>query len=111
MIHLLGTIGMVAAAVGSAGFCVVYHLSARWWRSEEGWHLMSFTGALAAAFVWLTVRTFVVSPRPVSVGVEVGRTLVFCGIAGLLWWRLWILYRRQIRPVVRRGRRQPEERS
>ncbi|KAB2347361.1 putative phage holin [Actinomadura rudentiformis] len=104
MIQLIGTIGLVAAAVTSTTFCLLYHLSARWWRSEEGWHLMSFTAALAVVFDWVTVRSFLAGARPVSLGVEIARAVIYCTIAALLMWRCWLLYRRQIRPGLKRER-------
>jgi hypothetical protein len=101
VIHLMGTVGLVVGAVAATGFCVLYHLSARWWRSEEGWHLMSFTGALALVFDWLAWRTLAVEPRPVPLGVGVTRAVIYWAVASLLVWRLWLLWRRQIRPGLR----------
>lgn len=105
MIQLIGTIGLVACAVASSGFVVLYHLSARWWRTEEGWHLMTFTGALAVVFDWVTFRTLAVDPRPVGPAVGIVRAAIFIIIAVLLAWRVWLLYRRQIRPGLRRTER------
>lgn len=102
MIHMLGTVGLVAGAAAATVFVVLYHLSARWWRSEEGIHLMAFTGALAMVFNWLTVRTLLVDPRPVSAGVGVTRAVIYWLVAALLVWRLTLLWRRQIRPGLRR---------
>lgn len=99
---MLGTIGLVAGAAAATAFVVLYHLSARWWRSEEGIHLMAFTGALAVVFDWIAMRTFLANPRPVSLGVEITRAVIYCTVAALLVWRLWLLYRLQIRPGLKR---------
>ncbi|TDD97656.1 putative phage holin [Actinomadura rubrisoli] len=104
MIQLLGTIGLVAGAVAATAFVGLYHLSARWWRSEEGIHLMAFTGALAVVFDWQSVRALIVGMRQVSLGVEITRAAIYCTVAALLVWRLWLLYRLQIRPGMKRER-------
>jgi uncharacterized membrane protein len=104
LIHLIGTIGIVAGAVSATAFVGLYHLSARWWHSEEGWHVMSFTAALAVVFDWLAVRTLLTDARPLAPGIGVTRAVIFWAIASLLLWRLWLLYRRQIRPGLKRER-------
>lgn len=104
MIHLLGTIALLAGAVVATLFVVLYHLSAHWWGSEEGWHVMSFTGAIAAVLDFTSVRALTATPLHLPPGVDVARTLIFGTVAGLLAWRLWMLYRIQIRPSWRRSR-------
>lgn len=107
MIHLLGNVGLVAGAAAALLFCVAYHLSARWWTSPEGRHLMSFTGTLAAVLSYSTWRTLTSPPLPLPASVEVVRALIFCAVAGLLVWRCWMLGRAQIWASWRRekGRR------
>ena len=105
MIQTIGTIGLAVGAVAATAFVVLYHLAARWWKSEEGWHLMSFTAALAAVFDWLVVRTLTVDPRPMSIGTGLIRASIYCTVAALLVWRLWLLYRLQIRPGLRKRER------
>ncbi|MGI5169872.1 putative phage holin [Spirillospora sp. CA-253888] len=101
---MIGTVGLVVGAVAATLFCALYHLSARWWRSEEGWHLMSFTGAMALVFNFVAIRTLAVPPRPVSLGLGITRAVIYCTVAALLLWRLWLLYRVQIRPGMKRER-------
>lgn len=96
MIHLIGTIGLVAGAVAATLFCVAYHLSARWWTSPEGRHLMAFTGTLALVLTYSMWRTLTTAPPPLPTGVEVVRMLTFCGVGGLLVQRCWMLARAQI---------------
>lgn len=102
MIHLLGTVSVLAGGVAATLFVVLYHLSARWWTSEEGRHLMSFTFVMAAVLDYVSVRTMVGGSRPPSLGVDVPRFVIFGLVAVLLIWRLLMLYRIQIRPRARR---------
>jgi hypothetical protein len=96
-VHLAGTIALWLGLVSSAALCGLYHLTAPWWRSAEGRHLMSFTGGLALILSWLAYRSVFAAPPPTA-GDEVGRTVV----AVLMVWRLALLWRRQIRPAFRR---------
>lgn len=102
MIHLLGTISLAVGSGAATLFVAAYWVSARWWRSEEGWHLMSFTAALALILDWLLYRNLITTARPAAIGEEIGRAAIYCAIAGLLLWRLWLLWRRQIRPSLTR---------
>lgn len=103
MIHTLGTAALMVGGAASTAFVVLYHLSARWWRSEEGWHLMGFTGALALILDFVTWRTLTTAPRVAGLGIEIARLAIFALVAALLVWRLWMLYRIQIRPRRRTG--------
>lgn len=103
LIHLLGTIGLIGGGAAATVFVVLYHLSARWWTSEEGWHLMSFTGAIAAVEDYTAIRTLTVTPRPISLTVDISRLVIFGLVGGLLVWRLWMLYRIQVRSSRRRS--------
>lgn len=105
MIHLIGTVGLVAGAVAATLFVVAYHLSARWWVSEEGRHLMSFTATMAAVLTYTAVRTLTTPARELPRSVEVVRALIFCTVAGLLVWRCWMLGRAQIWASWRRRER------
>ncbi|NEA22598.1 hypothetical protein [Actinomadura bangladeshensis] len=100
-LHLAGTVALWLGLVSAAMFCGLYHLSAPWWRSAEGWHLMSFTGGLALILGWLAYRSIFAAPPPTT-GDEVGRTIVYSLVAVLMIWRLGLLWRRQIQPAFRR---------
>lgn len=97
MIHLLGTVCVVVGAVASGGFVALYWASARWYRSAEGWHLMTFTGLLAIVLAYTSYRNLAVMPRPAAAGVEIARLVIFAAVAASLLWRVWLLYRIQIR--------------
>lgn len=99
MIELLGTVLIVASAVMAVTFCVAYHLSARWWRSEEGRHLMSFTAVIAAVLILWTIGALTPAHGPWWL---VLRLVAFSGVPIVLAWRLLMLYRLQIRPAFRR---------
>lgn len=102
MVHLLGTVSLIAGAVTSTMFVALYWVSARWYRSAEGWHLMTFTGVIALVLLFTSYRTLTTAPRPMSAGIDIARLAIFGSVALLLVWRLWLLYRIQIRSSRRR---------
>lgn len=100
-VHLAGTVALWLSLGSAVTFCGLYHLTAPWWRSAEGWHLMSFTGGLGLILSWLAYRSIFAAPPPTA-GDEVGRTVVYSIVAALMVWRLGLLWRRQIRRAFRR---------
>lgn len=100
MVHMIGTAALWAGVSAGALFVVVYHLSAPWWKSAEGRHLMSFTGALALILGWLAYRS-IFTPRTLTGAEEWTRAAVYLVVATLMVWRLALLWRRQIRPALR----------
>lgn len=103
MIHRLGDIAAIIGAVAATVTCIAYHLSARWWESEEGRHLMSFTAALAVYLDWASYRILTSQAALLKAGDDVARTVVFASVAVLLVWRFLLLGRRQIWASWRRA--------
>lgn len=104
MIHAIGDIGVLVGAVAATVFVVAYQLTARWWRSEEGRHMMSFTTVIAVALDYASWRVLTAQPWPYPPAVDAIRTGIFCAIAVLMVWRCWILGRRQIWASWRRSK-------
>ena len=95
MIHLIGNILIVICAGLATAICALYHLSARWWESEPGRHIMSFT-AVIALLLWLwTIGAFFDRD---ATWFQALRLVAFFGLPWVLGWRLWLLYKIQIRP-------------
>lgn len=111
MIHQVGDFAAFVGATAATVTCIAYHLSARWWESEEGRHLMSFTAALALYLDWASYRILTSQAVTLKPGDDVTRTVIFASIAALLVWRFLLLGRRQIWASWRRtgGRRAREE--
>jgi hypothetical protein len=87
-----GNVALFAAFVFAALFVALYGLARKWWRTETGWHLMTFTLSLA-----------VITGR-LSAGVLTGWTLsaperlgVYALIAVGLGWRLGMFVRTLLR--------------
>lgn len=96
MVQLLGTVLIAVSAVLAVAICVLYHRSARWWESEAGRHVMSFTGVIALVlWLWLIGALTQTQDRPWW---DVVRLVAFTGVPWVLGWRLWLLYKLQIRP-------------
>lgn len=93
--YVVGTALVFVSAALAWAFCIGYHLSARWWESRAGRHLMTFTGALAVVLTLWAVGAVTPTKGPWW---EVTRLVAFTGIPASLGWRLWLLYRLQIRP-------------
>ena len=98
-VHALGNLGVFAGAASASLFVVVYWLTAPWWKSQEGWHLMAFTGCLGLTLDYSSWRIVTSQVHLQSAGVEVVRAAVFLAVGGLLVWRLVMLYHAQIRPA------------
>lgn len=102
MIHTIGSIAAGVAFAAAALFCVLYHLTAPWRRSEEGWHLMTFTALHAAVFGWIGYRIIVASARDLPPAEDAARAAIYAIAAACLVWRLLLLWSRQIGPGLRR---------
>lgn len=94
-LHLIGSIAVWVAYVAAVTFCVLYALLARWRESAEGWHLMTFTAVLAAAFGWIAYRQVAGLHTHLGSPTEVARAVILTALAGLLVWRLALLIRNQ----------------
>lgn len=98
MIQLIGTVILAAGVVGSLAFIGAYSYYTDWWRSEIGWHLVTFVACLLVLEVnAVAVRLF---------GDYPGRGLVnlaaFGGMVAATWWRAALVIRSNRR---RRGAR------
>lgn len=94
MIQWIGTALVVVSAVLAWSVCALYHLSARWWASEVGRHVMTFTAVLALVLSLWSVGALVEAKGEWW---QVTRLVAFTGVPVSLGWRLWILYRLQVR--------------
>lgn len=101
MIQMLGTILVVTSAVLAWAVCALYHLSARWWESEAGRHVMTFTAVLAVVLTLWSVGALTPTKGPWW---EIARLVAFTGVPVSLGWRLWMVFRLQIRPGLTRER-------
>lgn len=101
MIHAAGSVVLVICAVLSMTFVVVYHYSAVWWRSEVGKHLMAIASSETAILTTQSIRLIIGEDTSWFSFI---RLVVFLSFPVTLIWRLWILWKLQIRP--RRGRRE-----
>lgn len=102
LLHLIGNAAVLISVVASATFVALYWVSARWWKSEEGWHLMTFTGVIGVAFGWITYRQVISSTPPAALSIETPRAVILSALAALLVWRLALLLRAQTRRRRRR---------
>lgn len=96
MIHTLGNVALYVGTLAAVAFVVAYHLSARWWSSEEGQHLMSFTALLGVILAWLSCRALDADQPVLALGVDIARSAIYWAVALFLVWRVWMLGRKQI---------------
>jgi hypothetical protein len=101
VIQNIGTGLVMLSAVLAWAVCVMYHLSARWWEKEAGRHVMTFTAVLALVLTLWAVGAVTPTKGPWW---GITRLVAFTGIPVSLGWRLWMVYRLQIRPGLRRER-------
>lgn len=91
---LASDIAVWVGAVTGLAFVFLYAVTAPFWRSEEGWHVFTFTAALTGVYMWVAFAGFnreVPPPEPQA------RFWIFVVFAALLAWRLSILIRTQVR--------------
>lgn len=80
---------LAVGLIGSAVFIVLYSNSAPWWRSELGWHLVTFTGSLGLLMAnGLLFR--IVGEYP---GRQTVNTILLAVIVAVVWWRVALLNR------------------
>ncbi|PRX95559.1 putative phage holin [Allonocardiopsis opalescens] len=90
MLHLAGDL-LVHTTTVLALACVIWHgLTARWWESEAGRHVMSFMASLAAVLVWVSIRNLI-GEFP---GYEVIRLILFATVPAVFAHRLYLLVKR-----------------
>jgi len=88
---IVGNVLLVISALIATAFVTVYHLSALWWRSPDGRHVMAFMAALALVLDLAVLRLFVGHPE----WFETVRTFTFVVIPIVLGWRFSILLKAQ----------------
>lgn len=83
------------AALACAGFAVVYHLRATWWRSEVGRNLMAFAAAVGALCLYTILASFLQGDEYALMALRSFRTVVLLSVAGLMVQRTRLLLRAQ----------------
>lgn len=90
----LGNFFAFAALVMFWAFCIGYTVFAKWWRSESGAHLFTFSSAMAIVFTYIGWR-ILWPPDGIEKLDIIIRALIFASEFGLATWRFSILIRRQ----------------
>jgi hypothetical protein len=87
---------VILTAVLSTVFVAYYQKVADWWRSEAGWHLMSFSASLMALFDLAVLRIFWGG----AYWFEWVRLALFVALPLNFAWRIRLLYRAQHEPEM-----------
>lgn len=93
---MIVTMGSYAAHFATAGwllFAVLYGGMAPWWRSSIGRNVLVHAVVLAITFGLVSVQLIFGVQWPAR---EWVRLAIFVGVAGVAWWRLFILFTDQI---------------
>lgn len=94
-----GDVAFYACTVVTVAFAILYFLSAPWWTTTTGRNIMAVMGSVALAFGYFT---WVIWIGGVPGGFYPMRALIFALIALAIGWRLLILIKHQVIPVLRR---------
>lgn len=94
---------LTVVALGGIGTFVALFALTPWWRSEMGWHLMTFM-SIEAVVLLLTLARSVFGDYP---GRDVLLLLFFAAFAAAGWWRASILIRTQLAHLRRPDREEP----
>lgn len=90
----VGSVLIVASVVPAVLFVVLYQLTADWRRQPLGPHVMTFMSVIAAVLVLSTVRQFTTGD---TLWFLLLRLVVFAAVPFVLWWRVIILIKTQLR--------------
>lgn len=81
--------GLVVGAVPAVAFPVLYTIRARWWRSEMGRHLFSFSLLFALLYVNGLVRLLIGTPPEIQKWIN----LVLVVGAAIVAWQRTLVFR------------------
>lgn len=104
MLQIIGDALVVFTAALAWAFVIMYHWMAPWWRSQVGWHVMTYS-AVVAAVLTLSVVRMIGGASLDTPWFAVVRLVVFAGVPLAIGWRIAILWRAQRRGGGHRGRR------
>ncbi|MFG2638554.1 hypothetical protein ACGFX8_33000 [Streptomyces sp. NPDC048362] len=88
---IMSMLGVLACA----GFAVIYHWRATWWRSEVGINLMSFAAAVGALCLYTVLATIWQGDDCALMALRAFRTVVLLGVAVLMVQRTRLLLQAQ----------------
>ena len=89
---LLGDIVLFWLTLVTTTFVLAYHKVAPWWKSEMGFHLMTFAMAFMATGWYLVTAVLTRNADPSQ---PVGRLAIYATFATMFTWRLMILLKKQ----------------
>lgn len=89
MTQHIGTLLLIAGLVGSLVFIGAYTYYAKWWRSEVGWHLVTFV-ACVAVLEGSAIAFRLLGDYPGRGAVNV---VAFTGLVAATWWRAALVFR------------------
>jgi hypothetical protein len=92
MVEVVLYIALWAALLGFIAFCLLYAILASPWQDHMGRHILFFMLGLTIAFLYGAFSRYL-EPIPRTKG----WTVILIIIAGLVWWRVVILLKFQIR--------------
>lgn len=98
LLFTLGNVALWGASITGFLFCVFYTLTATWWKSEVGWHLMSWSAATEFIFAYLAFASLVRKPGAALPATNLLwiRFVVFAVFWFLIAWRFWMVARAQL---------------
>lgn len=83
---------IIATMLGALTFVIVYAVTARWWATTMGRHVMTFMAAILVVAFLATLTIFYGTSWPHRDAI---RTAAWGAIAACLWWRVFILIKAQ----------------
>lgn len=89
---LLGDITLFWLALITTSFAIIYHKVAPWWKSEMGFHLMTFALAFMGTAWYLVGAIFSRNADPSQ---PVARIAILGTFAALFTWRTIIMLKKQ----------------
>jgi hypothetical protein len=105
VVLLLGDLSLYGASFAGFVFCAFYSLTARWWSTEEGWHLFTWSAATDVVLIYTSyavagARGLV--PKLSTDAQPIIRLAIFGSFLLLILWRFSLVARRQRQAFQRR---------
>lgn len=91
-VRAIGGVLLILTVILANAFCVIYHIVAKWWKSEVGRHIMQSSAAMSILVdLWLVGFFFGGRNMPFRIAM----TIAFAGIPVMFARQIWILLKIQ----------------
>jgi hypothetical protein len=92
MIRFIGNILIHLSTLEALAFVTLYHLNARWWKTEAGKYMMIWGVVVTMVLMLSSISLITGAGRAGATWFLILRTLTFAAVPIMLGWQLRLLY-------------------